>query len=225
MNIKDKNIVIVGASSGLGKALAEALAKEECNLFLLSRKIKKVKFSFPVIKITCDVTSPRGIKKAFSLIDRKTDKIDILINCAGVGLAKKLEDSKTEEIENVIKTNLIGTILVSREAYKRMLKNKSGHIINISSTSGKKARENETVYCASKWGIVGFTESLRLEARKNKIRVTVVCPGGMKTNFYKDLPKKDLTGFMDPKYIAEEIVNLIKSDPSICPSEFVIERS
>lgn len=225
VNIQDKNVVIVGASSGLGKVLAESLAKEGCNLFLLSRRIKKIKLSFSATKITCDVTNPESVKKAFSLIDRKTDRIDVLVNCAGIGLAKKLEDSKTEEIENAIRINLIGTILVSREAYKRMLKNKSGHIINISSTSGKKARENETVYCASKWGVVGFTESLRLEAKANKIRATVVCPGGMKTNFYKDLPKKDLTGFMDPKYIAEEIVNLIKSHSSICPSEFVIEMS
>ena len=225
MNIKNKNIVVVGASSGLGKALAERLAREKCNLFLLSRRIKKIKFPFPAIKITCDVTSPESIKKAFSLIDQKTNRVDILVNCAGIGLEKRLENSTEEEIEKVIRTNLMGLILVSREAYKRMLKNKSGHIVNISSTSGKKARERETVYCASKWGVAGFSESLRLEAKKNKIRVTTVYLGGMKTDFYHHIPTKDLTGFMDPKYVAQEIVGLIKSDSSICPSEIVIERT
>lgn len=224
MELKDKNIVIVGASSGLGRALAELLANEQVNLFLLSRKIKGVKFPFPATKISCDVTKPKSIKEAFSEIDKKTDKIDILVNCAGVGLIKKLENSKTKEIENVVKTNLLGTIFASQEAYKRMLKNKIGHIINIASTSGKKARDKETVYCASKWGVVGFTESLRLEARANKIRVTTVCPGGMKTDFYRATPEKDLSGFMDPKHVAQVIVDLIKSDFSICSSEVVIER-
>lgn len=224
MDIKNKNIVIVGASSGLGKALAEGLRTKTSNLFLLSRKIEETEFLFPATKITCDVTSPESIKKAFTFIDKKTGRIDVLVNCAGIGLAKRLESSTAEEIEKVIKTNLVGTILISKEAYIRMLKNKSGHIINISSTSGKKARENETVYCAIKWGVAGFTESLRLEARVNEIRVTTVYPGGMKTNFYRRLPKKDTTKFMDPKYVAKEIVNIIKSDSSICLSEVVIER-
>lgn len=220
-----KNIIIVGASKGLGKTLALLLHKDN-NLFLLSRKINKVKFSQKnITKIACDITSVESIREAFKKIDNLTKTIDVLINCAGVGLERNLETSTDMEIDKVIKTNLLGAIFVSREIYKRMLKQNKGHIINISSTSGKKAREGETVYCASKWGLAGFTESLRLEAQKHNIKVTVVFPGGMKTDFYNNNPNKDTSGFMNPKYVAEQIVNLINSHPSTCPSQLVIERA
>lgn len=221
-----KNIVIVGTSSGLGKALAILLIKKGHRLFLLSRKVDSTPFpSGKITKITCDVTSKESVKGAFKKIDKHTRKLDVLINCAGIGLEKSLEQSSFEEIAEVIKTNLTGIILVSKEGYKRMIKKRSGHIINVSSTSGKKARANETVYCASKWGLAGFTESLRLEAKDKKIRVTTVYPGGMKTDFYVNNPKKDTSGFMDPRYVAEQIINVIESDTTTCPSELVIERN
>jgi short-subunit dehydrogenase len=220
-----KNIIIVGSSKGLGKALALLLYKNN-NLFLLSRKIDKAKFSQKnITKIACDITSTESIKEAFKKIDHLIKIIDGLINCAGVGLERNLEASTDMEINKVIKTNLLGAIFVSREAYKRMLRQKGGYIINISSTSGRKVREGETVYCASKWGLAGFSESLRLEAQKHNIRVTTVFPGGMKTDFYNSNPDKDTSGFMNPKYVAEQIVSLINSDPSICPSQLVIERA
>lgn len=219
-----RNVVIVGASKGLGRALALLMYKNS-NLFLLSRKIKKLTFAKKeVVKIKCDVASKESIKRAFKKIDKLTFTIDVLINCAGIGLEKNLEDSQNTEIEKVIKTNLLGAIFVSKEAYKRMMVRKSGHIINISSTSGKKAREKETIYCASKWGLAGFTESLRLEAQKNNIKVTTVYPGGMKTDFYSKLPDKDISRFMDPKHVARQIICLINSQRLVCPSEITIER-
>lgn len=219
-----RNIIIVGSSRGLGKALALLLHKNN-NLFLLSRKINEIRFSQGnITKIACDITSTESIKEVFKKIDNLTKTIDVLINCAGIGLERNLEASTDTEIKKVIETNLLGAIFISKAVYIRMLKQKSGHIINISSTSGKKARDGETVYCGSKWGLAGFTESLRLEAQKHNIKVTTVFPGGMKTDFYKNNPDKDISAFMNPKYVAEQIVNLIDSDSSICPSQLVIER-
>ena len=107
-----------------------------------------------------------------------------------------------------------------------MLPHQSGHIINVASTSGLRARAEETIYCASKWGVRGFTESLRLEASAQRIRVTGVYPGGMRSeNFWQIVPGKNIAAYMEPQLIAEQIVSIIKSDPSICPSELVIERS
>ena len=220
-----KNIIIVGSSKGLGRALALLLHKNN-NLFLLSRKIDKAKFSQEnITKIACNITLVESIKKAFKKIDNLTKTIDVLINCVGVGLERNLEVSTDTDIKKVIETNLLGAIFISKAVYTRMLKQKRGHIINISSTSGKKARDGETVYCASKWGLAGFTESLRLEAQKHNIRVTTVFPGGMKTDFYNNNPDKDISGFMNPKHVAEQIVNLINSDSSICPSRLIIERA
>lgn len=221
--MKNKKIVIAGASSGLGKALAELLTNEN-KLFLLSRNIETSNTSFEGIKINCDFKDSESIREAFEKITMFTDSIDVFINCVGIGLVKGLEDTSTEEIENVISTNLTGAILASQQAYKAMLLHKSGHIINVSSTSGIKARPDETIYCATKWGLRGFTESLRLAAAKNNIRVTGVYPGGMNTDFWKIKPDQTTTSYMDPKDVAEQIIQLIDSPTAISPSEIVIER-
>jgi len=129
-----KNIIIVGSSKGLGKALALLLHKNN-NLFLLSRKIDKAKFSQEnITKIVCDITSVGSIKKAFKKIDNLTKTIDVLINCVGTSLERNLEASTDTEIKKIIETNLLGTIFISKAVYIRMLRQKSGHIINISST-------------------------------------------------------------------------------------------
>lgn len=220
-----KNIIIVGSSSGLGKAMVGLLESGENRLFLLNRsKLKHKTSAKNTTEIYCDISSFESIEAAFKIIDKFSRHIDVLINCAGIGLEKELQNTKNEEIKSVIDTNLLGTILVSKEAYKRMIKNKSGYIINVSSTSGKKARDNETVYCASKWGLAGFTESLRLEAKKFNIKVSTIFPAGMKTNFYRNNLGKDTTGFMNPNAVAKAILNLISSNDSFCISEMTIEK-
>lgn len=223
-SLQNNHIVIVGASSGLGKALAEKLSTEKAHLYLLSRSSESVSHKFDAVKITCDVRDAHSIKDAFKKVDDQTKTIDILINCAGVGLVKNLEDTTPEEIQNVLQTNLLGGIVASQEGYKRMLEQGSGHIINVTSTSGTKARPDETVYCASKAGLRLFTESLRIAAAKHKIRVTAVAPGGMNTPFWKGSEPRNLETFMDPSDIADQIIHLLKSPNSIAPSELVIER-
>ncbi|MBP6882432.1 MAG: SDR family oxidoreductase [Candidatus Levybacteria bacterium] len=218
--MKDKNIVIAGASSGLGRALAELLLANGANLFLLSRSIESSNKLDSAIKIPCDFRDPKSIQDAFS----KINSVDIFINCVGVGLVKTLENTTSDEVVNLLHTNLVGAIISSQEAYKKMIIQKSGHIINISSTSGIKSRPLETIYCASKWGMRGFTESLRLAAVEHKVRVTGVYPGGMKTDFWKINPDQNVDAFMDPEDVAEQIVHLLDSPISISPSELVIER-
>ncbi len=222
--LSGKNIVIVGASSGLGKALAEQLSEQGPNLYLLSRNIESSDLSFEAHKINCDVKDAESVGRAFQGVDSLTDKIDVLVNCVGIGLVKGLEHTTQEEINNVIDTDLKGVIYTSQEAYKRMVEKKNGHIINVSSTSGLKARPDETIYCAAKWGLRGFTESLRLAGVPNKVRVTGIYPGGMQTNFWKGNEPKNLEAFMQPADIAEQIVNVIKAPVSISPAEVVIER-
>lgn len=220
IELKNKKIVITGASSGLGRVLAQALSSEGANLFLLSRSIESSDIDFSATRINCDFKNPLSISAAFEQIDN----IDALINCVGVGLVKNLEDTSEEEISDLISANLTGTILASQEAYKKMILQKSGHIINVGSTSSVKARPYETIYCASKWGLRGFTESLRMAAVDHKVRVTGVYPGGMKTDFWNAMPDHSTDGYMEPKDIAEQIVNILKSPTSIAPSEYIIER-
>jgi len=219
-----KNVVIVGASSGLGYALSEHLAYEGANLFLLSRSIGQKQLPFDATALSCNLRDPENIVEVFKEIGQRVGTVDVLVNCAGIGLTKPLHETSYDEIINTLGTNLKGVIMTSQEAYKRMLGQGYGHIVNVSSTTGIKARDMETIYAASKWGLRGFTESLRMEAGKRGIRVTGVYPGGMRTAFWDGMDK-DVSGYMDPAIVAGQIVHVLKSDPSICPSEVVIERS
>lgn len=223
-SLASKVAVVTGASSGLGKEVTELLGKEGVKVFALARTIENVDFPSSVIKIPLNIRDLDNIGSVFTQIDKLTGKIDILVNCAGRALVKPLEEISREEIMDVLGINLKGNIYIAQEVYKRMLPQKSGHIINVSSTSGVKARAEETIYCASKWGLRGFTESLRLEAAGHTIRVTGVYPGGMQTNFWNNGEARDTSKFMNPKDIAEQIITILKSPISISPSEYVIER-
>ena len=146
MKLTNKVAVVVGASHGLGKALVELLAQENVTVWALARTIEKTVLPPSVTKIPLNIRDVASIDSAFAQIDQQTKTIDILINCAGRGLVKKFEDTTREEIMDVLGINLKGNIYMALEGYKRMLPKKSGHIVNVSSTSGIKAREMETIY-------------------------------------------------------------------------------
>lgn len=222
-SLQGKVTVIVGGSSGLGKAVVEQLNEEGAKVITLARSIQDTNLPESVIKIPLNIRDLKSIDEAFAEIDKQTDKIDILVNCAGRGLVKNFEEVTREEIMDVFGINLKGNIYMALEVYKRMIPRKSGHIVNVISTSGIKARPDETIYCASKWGLRGFTESLRLAAVSHKIRVTGVFPGGMQTNFWKD-DARDSSSYMKAEDVAEQVVMILKSPTSIAPSELVIER-
>src|SRR5258706_1522860 len=225
IDLSKKTAVVTGASSGLGKAIAELLAKNGVKVFALARNIDQVKFSSEVVKVKCDIRDLQSIDNVFLQIDTETKEIDFLVNCAGRGLVKTFEETTREEIMDIFGVNLKGNVYIAQEVYKRMIPTKTGHIVNVGSTSSIKAREMEVLYFASKWGLRGFTESLRLEARNHGIKVTGVYPGGMKSeNFWKITPEKDISGYMDPKDIAEQILNILTTNSNIATTELIIER-
>lgn len=223
-SLNQKTAIVTGASSGLGKEVVKQLCSEGVRVFALARNIEEVKLPASVTKIVLNIRDLEGIDKAFAAIDTLTKRVDILVNCAGRGLVKNLEDTTRQEIMDVFGVNLKGNIYIAQEVYKRMLPAKSGHIINVSSTTGLKARADEPIYAASKWGLRGFTESLRLAAAGHHIRVTGVYPGGMQTAFWGHDNAKDTSQFMKPEDVASSIIDILKTPPSIAPSEYVIER-
>lgn len=224
--MNQKIVIISGASSGLGKATAELLANKNYKVFALARSAKKIQFDIKnIIPIACNIRDLHEIDSAFATIDSQTDHIDILINCAGRALVKPFSETSREEIMDVFGVNLKGNIYIAQEVYKRMIPQKSGHIINVGSTSSLRARDREIIYCASKWGIRGFTESLRLEAKQHSIFVTGVYPGGMQSeNFWENTPSQNIDLFMKPEDVAEEIMQVIEKNPRTSLAEIVIER-
>lgn len=220
-----KVAVITGASSGLGKALTEMLSKNDWHVIALARSIEKIPFKKNVTKISCNIRDMSEIDSAFAQIDTATNTIDLLVNCAGRGLVKSFEETTREEIMDTFGVNLKGNIYIAQEVYRRMLPKKQGHIITVGSTSSLRAREMEVLYCASKWGLRGFSESLRLEARQHGIKVTGVYPGGMSSeNFWKVVPDRNVSEYMKPEAVAKEIMKVINQSEDVAVSEIVIER-
>lgn len=219
-----KIALVTGASSGLGKEVVKQLVREGAIVLAMAQTIEQTDLPDLVVKIPLNIRDLQSIDSAFSVVDNQAERIDILVNCAGRGLVKNLEDTSRDEIMDVLGVNLKGNIYIVQEVYKRMLPNRSGHIINVSSTTGLKARPDEPIYAASKWGLRGFTESLRLAASVHSIRVTGIYPGGMQTAFWNGDEPRDTAEFMKPEDVATAIIGVLKTPTSIAPAEYVIER-
>jgi len=220
-------VVLTGASSGLGKEIAkQLLLKGKYQLILTGREEK----GFAEFKKSPDVTIVLGDLTKKTTIDllkkevKKHGRIDILINNAGIIYINPFNENTEQKIDDLLAVDLKTPMLLTQRLYPFMVKQQSGHIININSTAGKDAKVNHTMYSAAKFGLKGFTDALRIEAKLHNIRVTGFHPGGMNTEFYDDLPGTPKEKYMDPKKIAEILVQLIETDPSISPDEIVINR-
>lgn len=198
MDLKSKTIIITGASSGVGQALAKRLDREGCNLVLAARRLDKLeeikkKLKSKSLIVKTDVSSEKQVKKLFSQAIKKFKKIDILINNAGRGLCASVIETKKEDWDSVINTNLTGVFLCTKEAAGHMIKNKSGHIITVCSIAGLYGAPKYSAYCASKHGVAGFQRSAWLELRKEGIKVSTIYPARIDTEFfnvYKNKPSK-----------------------------------
>jgi len=224
-----KNVLITGASSGLGKEIAKIyLQKRNYTLILNGKNVKAFglfKNEKNVSIIIGDLTKKETIDSIEKeILNTFNGHVDILINNAGIIYIKPFEEITTIELDNLLDIDLKAHILLTQRIYPFMVSQKSGHIINVNSTSGKEARANHTMYNAAKFGLMGFTNALRIEAKKFNIRVTGFHPGGMKTEFYDNMKNIPTETYMDPKKIAEILVYLTEIDSSIAPDELVLNR-
>jgi serine 3-dehydrogenase len=194
MNIlKNKIVFITGATSGIGKACAEIFAKEKSNLILTGRRIERLKnLSKKLekekgIKTKCiklDVRDYSQVKKAISALDSKWNKIDILINNAGLARGfNKIYDGKKLDWDEMIDTNIKGLVYVSRLVLPLMIKRKKGHVINIGSTAGHEVYPNGNVYAATKYAVKALSQSIRVDVLDKGIKVSSVDPGMVETEF------------------------------------------
>ena len=224
----DKVALITGASKGIGKAIAINLAKEgyivvinyNTDLGGASNTLKEVsKYSDGII-IKCDISKEDEVKKMVDEIINKYQKIDVLVNNAGIAIDTLFDDKKIEDFKRVIDVNLIGTFIVSRCVGNYMLENRSGSIINISSTNGIDTYyEYSLDYDASKAGVISLTHNLASHYAPY-IRVNAICPGWVNTKMNKELDaeyiKKEcrkikLGRFAQPDEIAK-VVTFLASD-------------
>lgn len=211
-----KTVFITGTSSGIGKETAKLFQAKGWNVIATMRnpeaetELNKLE---NVLVLQCDVTDRKSIKNAIDTGIQTFGNIDVLVNNAGYYLVGAFEAATDEQIRRQIDTNLVGLIDVTKEIIPHLRKQKSGTIINVSSIAGNISIPLQTLYHATKWGVDGFSESLQYELRQFNIRVKIIQPGVIKTDFLgrsMTMTKIDNIKEYDP-YCQKVIKNLMKN--------------
>jgi 3-oxoacyl-[acyl-carrier protein] reductase len=198
-DLKNKNALITGAGKGIGKAVAIALAKEGVNVILLARTQSEIDevakessmFGVKSLAITADVANINSVNSAVEKALAEFKTIDILINNAGIAAFGNFLELEPADWERIIQVNLMGTYYVTRAILPNMIERKTGDIINISSTAGLNGNALTSAYSASKFAVLGLTDSLMQEVRKHNIRVTALTPSTVATDMAKELNLTD----------------------------------
>lgn len=219
-SLKGKTALVTGAGKGIGKAIAIALAKEGVNVGLIARTLKDlqeaaaeidtigVKTAFAV----ADISNMAEVNDAVEKIQSALGNIDILINNAGTGTFGKFLELSPEEWERQVRVNLFGVYYTTRAVLPQMIERQTGDIVNISSTAGQKGAAITSAYSASKFGVMGLTESLMQEVRKHNIRVTAMAPSTVVTELAvkSNLINNNEDRVMHPEDFAELIIAQLK---------------
>lgn len=223
-SLHGKVAFVTGAARGIGKAISVALAKEGIKVGLLAtneetlRQVAQeisdmgVKVAYAVV----DVSSKEQVENAIASLTEQLGTADILINNAGIGKFQTLLEMDPEEWRNIIEVNLLGTYYVTHAVLPQLIDKNAGDIINISSTNGLSGAATSSAYSASKFGVIGLTESLAQEVRRHNIRVTALTPSTVATDLAVQtnlISENKEEKYMQPEDIAEFIVNQLKLHP------------
>ncbi|MBM7692800.1 3-oxoacyl-[acyl-carrier protein] reductase [Peribacillus deserti] len=224
-SLQGKNALVTGGGRGIGRAAAIALAKEGVNVGLIGlnmSNLEKVTEELEPYDITTsaargDVSDLESVTSAVEHIKADLGSIDILINNAGIAKFGGFLELSPEEWENIIRVNLMGVYNVTRAVLPGMIEAKSGDIINISSSAGQKGAPVTSAYSASKFAVLGLTESLMLEVRKHNIRVSALTPSTVATDlaYENNLTEGDPEKVMQPEDLAEFMVAQLKLNPRV----------
>lgn len=222
--LKGKNIVITGASGGIGAEIAKLCAARGANLVLLARSIEKLRqlqkelqqrFHINVNVFSLDVSETEMVQEVFTQIFETIGQVDILVNNAGFGIFREAHKATIEEIKGMFNVNVVGLMACTSMVLPKMRERRTGHIINIASQAGKIATPKSSVYSASKHAVLGYTNSLRLELADFNVYVTSVNPGPIATNFFEIADEqgtyvKNVQRFMlKPDYVAKKVVDVM----------------
>lgn len=215
INLKNKNALITGAGKGIGKAVAIALAKEGVNIVLIARTQADIDevaqeintYGVKTLALTADVADINSVNLAIEKAIASFQTIDILINNAGIATFGKFLELEPSEWERIIQVNLMGVYYVTRAILPNMIERQTGDIINISSTAGLNGNALTSAYSASKFALLGLTDSLMQEMRKHNIRVTALTPSTVATDMAKELNLTD--GNPEKVMQAEDIAELL----------------
>jgi len=224
--LNGKTAFITGAARGIGKATALHLAKEGVNIGLIARTESALKevaseiegLGVKVAYAVADVSSKEQVEAAVASLTSDLGTTDILINNAGVASFAPVLEMDPEEWKKIIDVNVMGTYYVTRAVLPQLIEKNGGDIINISSTNGLGGAATASAYSASKFAVIGFTESLAQEVRRNNIRVSALTPSTVATDLALDLnliKENNESKIMQPEDLAEFIVSQLILNPRV----------
>jgi len=193
MNLNGARALITGASEGIGYAVAEALAAKQARVALMARRRDQVEAAarqLGGLAVVGDVGLEADCIRAVETVVETFGGLDLLINNAGMGVFKPLLETSLEEFQTVFATNVVGAMLMAREAARQFVRQNSGHLVCIASTSGLRGGKGGTAYSGSKFALRGMTECWRDELRRHNIRVMLVNPSEVQTPFFEKLGHK-----------------------------------
>lgn len=204
--------VVTGASKGIGKAIAGALASEGATIFLAARSERELnqaaedlsKAGHSAVAVKTDMTREEQVRNLIDTAQTHTGHIDILVNNAGMGVFKRCVDMDVKEFDAMWTLNMRGVFLATKFSLPVMMKQNSGNIVNIASLAGKNSFVNGTGYAATKWALRGWASSLILEVRENNIRVVTIFPGSVDTSFSSTGKRGD--AITQPEDVAAAVV-------------------
>lgn len=224
--------LITGATSGLGAAFARALAGEGAHVFLVGRRQDALRQLVEDIRASggsadahaCDL---RELPAVYDLIDialSRLRRLDILVHAAGMGVSAPLLATRRTDIAETIETNLRAPIYLTQAALPALLKQAPSEIVFVGSVAARRAAAEASVYCASKFGLLGFARSLALEVAPARIRVTTLLPGAVDTPFFErfrtSTPKEKMLSTEDASRI---LLNILETPPHVAFGEITLE--
>ena len=225
MNLKNATALITGGSSGIGLAIAQTLAEAGSRVAITGRdegRLKEAAKTVSAHAIKADVGSEEDVKRTYREFFDKFGHLDILVNSAGFGVRRQLVDMDVAKFEAIFRTNVTGTMLMSREAAKHFIERKRGNIVNLASTAALRGAANGTAYYGSKFAVRGMTECWRAELRQHNVRVFLVNPSEVLTNFAAS------AGFSQDdnnptKLMSEDIAHAVKAALEMNDRGFTVE--
>ena len=217
--LQNKVALVTGGAQGLGEALCRTLGQDGATVAIADIRGEQAEAlasklnvdGLHTVAVPMDVTDADAAQSAVRRFSEQYGKLDILINNAAIDKTVSVEELTLSEWDRIMATNLRGPFVMSKLALAMMTARRTGHIINIVSTAAKRAWANASAYHASKWGLLGLSHALHVEARSHGVKVTAVISGGMRTPFLLDrVPDIDLATLQDPQNVAETVRYLLR---------------
>jgi 3-oxoacyl-[acyl-carrier protein] reductase len=234
MELKGKSAIVTGSTKGIGRAIAEALAREGMSVCVSGRDVDEIKRTVDELGdagdgqatgAVCDVRDEEQVRALFEHAVAEFGGVDVLVNNAGIGIFGRVEEMSPADFRAVVETNLFGVFYCCREAIPQMKRRGGGYIINVSSLAGANPHPEMSAYNASKFGLNGFSEALMQEIRQDGIKVSYVMPGSVNTAFGGDAPDDSKSWQLQPADIARVVLDLLRHDDRSLPSRVEIRPS